>query len=181
MSDKLYTKLVFPMLVCFLLMGCMTTNETDPTKVSWGDLLFGQDRLEDHLQERRNELAKLKKEADALGVRLSTKQQQLNQLDQKLNSVRQSNIRSKKELTQLQQDVKNKQIELQQTQEQIAALKQKEASLKAELETVKDKRTAAEKLTRYQIEIEQLETEVTLLEKAIDRILLVRVKKAIME
>ena len=69
------------LLACSLTAACSPTNETDPSKVSWYDLWFGQDRLEQHLDSKRQELAGLKTQSEALEQRLADRQQKLEALN----------------------------------------------------------------------------------------------------
>lgn len=180
---NLYLK-TFPSLffVCLLILftGCATT-ETDPSKVSWGDLLRS-DRLDAHLDSRRQELTRLEQQSSALERRLLQKQSQLKALDIKVQTARNLSESATGELTELNSEIAVKHDELETTLTKLKELRAEEQKLRQSLAGLNNnKREMDEKLVRYELEIEQLETEVVVLEKAIDRILLVRAKHALGE
>ena len=164
--------------VFLLIAGCATT-ETDPTKVSWGDLIRG-DRLAAHLDARRQELKRLEAQSSALELRLLEKQDQLQSLNQKVQTARNLSNTANNELAGLNAEIETNQNELKQTLTKLQSLRAEEQGLRQSLATLNsDKRAMDEKLIRYELEIEQLESEVVVLENAIDRILLVRAKHAL--
>ncbi len=164
------------------LAGCATTNETDPAKVSWGDIIGMQvsddSRLNQHLEARQQELENLRQEAHQLDQRLWMKQRELNRLDTQANQQQAKTRAAQQKLDEYNRQIETKKAELTAAIDKAKDLKQKEADLKARLATLNSDREAREELMRYQIEIEKLEDEVVTLENAIDRILLVRAKYA---
>jgi len=163
------------------LAGC-ATNETDPTKVSWGDIIGMQvsddSRLNQHLEKRQQELENLRQKAHQLDQRLWRKQRELNRLDAEASQQQVKTRAAQKKLAEYNRQIETKKAELTAAINKAKDLKQKEADLNARLATFNSDREAREELMRYQIEIEKLENEVVTLENAIDRILLVRAKYA---
>lgn len=170
-------------LVCLLVLlsGCSTTTETDPSKVSWGDLIRG-DRLDAHLASKRQELSRLEQQSSALEQRLLQKKSQLKTLDNRVQTARKTSSSAEQELADLNDEITVKQAELESVLSKLQELKSEEQNLREGLAALnEDKREMDEKLVRHELEIEQLESEVVVLEKAIDRILLVRAKHALGE
>nr|WP_281722625.1 hypothetical protein [Nitrosomonas nitrosa] len=168
--------------VVLLLSGCAATKETNPSKVNWYDLTIGSDRLEEYIKSRKQELARLEQQSSVLEQRLVQKKIQLQELGTRLQSAEQDSSRSTKELTDLNQEIAIKKAELESVLSRLNQMKAEERQLKENLAHLTGKkREVDERLVRYELEIEQLESEVVLLEKAIDRILLVRAKHALGE
>lgn len=181
MFQLTYSQSALLVYLLVLLSGCATTTETDPSKVSWGDLIRG-DRLEAHLASRRQELARLEQQSSVLEQRLLQKKRQLKTLDNKVQSARKVSSSAKQELADLNDEISVKQAELESVLSKLQELRSEEKMLRESLAALNnDKREMDEKLIRYDLEIKQLETEVSVLEKAIDRILLVRAKHALEE
>lgn len=162
------------------LTGCAATTETDPSKVNWMDLTFKKDRLDAHLDSRRNELARLQSQARELENRLKKKDLELDTVNEKLQSAKAQSATQQRELDALNDDIKEKQNELSSLQAKLVQLQTEHSNLMSNLESLnQNKREVDAKIMRSETEIEQLQDEVAVLERAIDRILLVRAKHAL--
>ncbi|MFG0316430.1 MAG: hypothetical protein ACF8XB_04095 [Planctomycetota bacterium JB042] len=80
--------LVGAVLTC-LPLGACTTNETDPAKVGWGDLLWGRDRLNAHVEGERARLDGRLATRDTLRATVDGHRATLGGLDDDLTELRQ--------------------------------------------------------------------------------------------
>lgn len=161
--------------------SCATTMETHPTRVSVGDLVFGRNRLDEYIESRREKLAVMQKEALDLEKRLQKKEQELAALDHKLRNETTVALEVERKQKSIEKEVLDKQFELGKTTQDVVNLRQKLSHQEVLLGNAKEenKRQIREAIAAYEIEIEDLESEVSVLERAVDRILTVRTKHAL--
>ncbi|WP_177419863.1 hypothetical protein [endosymbiont of Lamellibrachia barhami] len=173
--------LILFILVAIVLTGCATTKETHPTRVSAGDLWWGNDRLEAYLESRKRELKSMQKHALLLESRLYDREEKLKSLDRSLKaeSAKAENIEHKQR--EIERAVSKKRTELARVVKEVKGLKVELAKFESLLATAKerDKQIVKERMAEYEVEIEDLGAEVAVLERSIDRILLVRAKHAL--
>lgn len=163
-----------------LVFACSPSNETDPSKVSMYDLWFGQDRLESHIDEKRQELLGLEQQSVALEKRLAEKQVELEGLDATLRKEKKNKQRVDRTWSEVSKEVDSKTVELQQVLRETKRLNTDLVMLKATLISASDEKQEIEdQIELYHVEIEDLEAETTVLERAIDRLLAVKAKHAL--
>ncbi len=80
-------RLAFSVCAAVFLAACTTTNETDPSRVSWGDLLWGRDRLDAHLADERARLGAREATRDDLAEQLAGHRVSLSALDARLEAM----------------------------------------------------------------------------------------------
>lgn len=159
-----------------VLSGCATTTETHPTRVSAGDLWYGSDRLDAYLESRRKELRNMQMHAASLEAQLGAHKSELVSLDLALSKEQSQTSQVDRERQQLEQQVKQKLAELNDKEQEVQQLNAQMAQLESDLSTAKDKRAIQNQMAGFEVEIEDLESEIALLERSIDRILVVRAK-----
>jgi len=155
--------------------GC-TTNETDPTRVSTGDILFGKKRLDIHLKNRRKELAVLQQKQTHLQKRLNERRFELNKLNQDLINTQKNSARIDKELLDISTELKNRQKQLETLEQRKRRLDTDIALLKSNLES---RQNSTQDLAKLELQAEKLERDIKVIEQAIDRTLKVRARHAL--
>ncbi|MEM8948769.1 MAG: hypothetical protein AAGC99_05495 [Pseudomonadota bacterium] len=144
------------------------------------DLWFGQDRLESHIDEKRQELLGLEQQSVALEKRLAEKQVELEGLDATLRKEKKNKQRVDRTWSEVSKEVDSKTVELQQVLRETKRLNTDLVMLKATLISASDEKQEIEdQIELYHVEIEDLEAETTVLERAIDRLLAVKAKHAL--
>ena len=166
--------------LCSLLASCATTSETDASKLSTADLLFGKKRLSNHLVARKQNLDKLQFETSSLALRVNDQERKLLRLDasfkEQQNRLGVVDDRSR----QLEREMRDKQIEHQ-------ALKKRLQNLDSELQELRtsfnDKTAQSDelqqKIVERENEVASLTEEVKVLERAIERIVTARARHAL--
>ena len=163
-----------------LVFACAPTAETDPSKVSMYDLWFDQDRLESHLDSKRQELASLEAKSAALEKRLADKQDQLQGLDLALREEKQNKRAVDHAWTEVSQEIESTTAELEQVLRETKTLNTGLVLLESTLTVSSDEQQEVEdRIIGYQVEIDNLEAETVVLERAIDRLLAVKAKHAL--
>lgn len=139
------------------------------------DLWF-DDRLKRHLAERRTVLDDLRARADTLAINVSRKTNELLDLQRDIDVANTKRVIADKELQSATKEIQARSIELTETQQRIADLQAKIARSEKNLKMAESGITVNTETQKYKEEIVQLEGEVALLGRSIDRILLVRAK-----
>jgi chromosome segregation ATPase len=165
-------------LTLILAAGGCTTQQTDPARVSWGDLIEGR-RLDAYLESRRQELRALDQQSAALAARLDQRRGQLASLNRDLSQAQAKSAASRAELQKINGDVTTAQRELERLSADVERLRQESASLKLQATTAQERRAAAEQVARQEAELERLQVDITALEQAIERTLLTRARHAL--
>lgn len=177
---KRWYLLATSVLLVTLLTSCTTTNETDPAKVSMGDLLFGKKRLDNHLASRRAELDKLMDESAELSLRLNGRERTLREINDDYNKKAEASKYLDAEETQLKAEAAVRQEELELVQDKLEKLNDK---LKLMRDKASSDRAVKDELQKQiannEKQIADLEKEVVVLERAIDRIITVRARHAL--
>ena len=173
-------RIILYMVLLVGLTGCATTTETHPTRVSSADLWWGSDRLDAYLESRRGELQKLQGQASQLESRLYEREQELAKLNMRLKQETAKTAEAENKQRLVEQEVRAKQSQLNDIQTEVSGLKRKMSQLEVRLSNAeeKNKQRIKERIAEYEVAIEDLEGEVIVLERSIDRILLVRAKHA---
>ncbi len=161
--------------VVVLTGGCATTQHTDPAKVSWGDLREGS-RLQRYLERRQEELARLEGVATGLERHLTQKSGELNDLQQRLGNVRAKSAASRQNIANLNIEIQKQQTALTDKQAEIKSLKSEMQRLSRE---TKDQQLLKERIASYEVEIEDLQQEVEVIDRSIDKILTIRARHAL--
>ena len=172
--------LSFPLIaLSIILTGCATTTETNPARVSAGDLWYGSERLEAYLESRRKELGDMQAHASSLGTKLELRKDELVRLDTALRGeqAKTGQVDRKRQL--LEQEVQQKLAELNKKEQEVQKLKSELAQLESDLHKAQDKRAVNTQMAEFEVEIEDMEAEIAVLERSIDRILVVRAKHAL--
>lgn len=132
-----------------------------------------------YLKARRKELQRMQEQASALETRLHKREKQLAVLERQLNRQNARTAKVERQQRALEEDVRKKRAESERMGHEISKLKQGLVAEEANLQTAKNKRAIRQKMAKYRVEIQDLESEVVVLERSIDRILLVRAKHAL--
>jgi chromosome segregation ATPase len=159
-----------------LVSGCSTTTETHPTRVSAGDLWYGSDRLDAYLESRRKELKRMQSQAALLEVQLGARKSEMINLDSILRKEQANATQIDIERQRLESEVSQKLTELKNKEQEVQKLKTQMARLESDLSQAKDKRSVQNQMAGFEVEIEDLENEIAVLERSIDRILVTRAK-----
>lgn len=157
--------------------ACVST-ETDPARVTWGDLSEGK-RLEAYLESRRADLTKLETEAQSLSAQLSRKEAALDSVDVALAAAEKDAHNSDAELSVIRQELTRANAQLTATRAKAAELQTRIATLRANLMQLQDKRAAQEQIALSEVQLKRLQGEVEMLERTIERTLLVRARHAL--
>ena len=167
-------------LLMALVTACATT-QTHPARVSAWDLTVGKGRLDAYVESRRQELARLQEQALNLEKRLQIKENELAVLDEQLGKETALARKAGNKQNAAEQQVLAQKTELNNIKQEIAVLKQKISEQETLLGNVKEenKRRIRETIMAYEVEIEDLDAEISVLERAIDRIVLLRTKHAL--
>lgn len=165
-------------LLMLFLLGCATTTETDPDKVSASDLWFGKDRLDGYLAERRKELRSLQADSERLGQRLQATLSDLRAADRDFDSKSSRNSKQQASINNTNIQIDRRRTELNKTKLEIDSIRSNLAKLQKQLATkkIEDEQQLRRTLTRYEIEIEDLQGEVSILERAISGLISARAK-----
>lgn len=161
--------------VVMLSLTACTTNETAPSKVSWGDLAEGK-RLDAHLESKRRELRALSQEAAGLSERLNRRRGDLASAARALSSETAKSAEAKREERRINADIQRAQQKLEALESRIKQIRRDTEELRSQKSKLEDRRAATRLIARREIEVKNLEKEVVNLERTIERILLVRAK-----
>lgn len=155
------------------------TRQVDPARVSWGDLLRG-DRLQQHLQSRRAELHQLDQGAMVLAQLLAERTRALRTLDAELANQQAVSARSQQEVDAVRQSVAESQRQLTLARTRVHQLSMDLQRQRGTLAQTKAQQIEQDaEVARHKAELLELEREVGVLERAIDRTLLVRARVAL--
>lgn len=152
MNRDLRRMLGVPLLL-LAVSGC-TTNETNPAKVSWGDLLESR-RLEAHLDSRREELRLLNRRTGDLALRLEQDRESLIEVERNLATAE-----AKRSFTL--QESRRLAAEVEAAKSERAGLERETKALNARLQTLqtqRDQRVSASdprKFAQLEVEIDGL-------------------------
>lgn len=175
---KIYLALIFCTFIFF--NGC-TGGSKHPAHVTTYEILFKQKELNAHLDKKRKELNSMQKKASDLESILYQQKMKLKKANNKYYKKLSKNkeISFKEQNFQKQLIQKNK--ELEQLSGQLNSLKKEMNNLENKLSSTKknNKKVIRENIARQKIEIEDLESEIALLERSINRILIVRAKHSL--
>lgn len=161
--------------IALLGLAACTTNETAPSKVSWGDLAEGK-RLDAHLEGKRRELRALSQEAEGLSERLNRRRDDLAIAARTLSTESAKSAEAKRDERKINADIQSAQKKLEALEASIRLLRLDIEKLGLQKNKLENRREATRLIARRQIEVKKLEKEVVNLERAIERILLVRAK-----
>lgn len=163
-------------ITALVITGC-TTNETDASRLSMGDLLFGQKRLNSHLEQRRASLDQLIGQSAKLSVRVYQSERELRQLDDSVQAERQQSGAVAASQQKLQKESKALQSKLASVEQQLSVLNSDLSNLQAERSRKGDEQTTLhEQIAQNEEAIASLEREMLVLERAIDRIVTARAR-----
>jgi hypothetical protein len=139
-------------------MGCATSKETDPGKVSFADTMWGNDRLEEHLESRRRVLAGLRQRTIELQSQLTLRLSDLQRAEGEVLASSRTEVETRRRLA----DINSRRIQIERAKDELSLTKQRlEQSQQADAAYV-------ERLRR---EVSQLGVEVDTLDQAVDRTL----------
>jgi chromosome segregation ATPase len=158
-------------------VACVS-QETDPTRVTWGDLAEGK-RLNSYLESRKADLAKLDAEARGLSSTLQQRQATLDAVEAALVTAERDASASATELTAIRNELARSNQQLAAAKTQAAELQAQVSSLRANLLQLQDKRAAQEQIALNEVKLQRLQGEVEVLERSIERTLLVRARHAL--
>ena len=165
--------------VLLVLAGCATTAETDPLKVSAGDLLRGQDRLKEHLSTRRAVLESLQARAGELETQLTINLGKLHRAEAAQAASGQADAAAQAEL----KEIGVQQAKAEAKLEEIAKAR---AEIAKNIATTTQGKIAAverekEQQKALQNEIQRLESEVGIINDSIRRTLRLREEQMLRE
>ena len=161
--------------VAVFIGGCATTQHTDPARVSWGDIQEGS-RLQQYLDRKRQELARLEGVAADLDHHLARQSNQLHGLQQRLGNVRSESVASRNRIAALNAEIEKQQAELSDKRARIRQLKAEMQRLARER---KDQQELKGRIASYEVEIEDLQQEVEVIDRSINKILTIRARHAL--
>lgn len=168
---------LLPAISLFLMTSC-TSTETDASKAKTGDFLFGQKRLEQHLEIRRQYLQSLKSRLDEMDDELLASKARLFATKKSLEEAQ----RPGKELSDLLAEVKRLERESEQLTDQL--LKAKD-----DLERI-DRLAASQKISNEQLKVEseaakarvdKLEMQLAVVKNGIARAAKIRAEQVLQE
>lgn len=159
----------------FCLTGCATSH-TSAEKVSPWDLWSG-DRLQQHLAERKLALDALRARVNKLAIDISQKTDELGALKRDMDAANADSAAADRTLQKTREDIQIRSAELSDIQRNILLLQEQIAHSERNLQSGKyTPTTDSTEVQKHREEISRLESEVALLGRSIDRILLVRAK-----
>ena len=163
-----------------VMIGCVAcvSQETDPTRVTWGDLAEGK-RLDSYLESRKADLAKLQTDAQGLSTTLSQRQAKLDAVEAALVDAERNASSSAAELAAIRQELTRSKEQLAAARARATDLQSQITNLRANLLQLQDKRSAQEQIALNEVKLQRLQGEVEVLERAIERTLLVRARHAL--
>ena len=164
--------------IAMQLQGCCTTTSTDPKAVGWCDLVGpGRQRLDNHLAERRAELARVQEHAAQLESRLAQKEKALEKAAVDVRGAKQESARLDNQKQQLLKEIEANKTKLASAQRNLEQLQSQASQLEANLQD-----TVASQQQQQQItaQIGGLEREIATLERTIDDLLAIQAKNAVM-
>lgn len=159
-------------------MIACTTTETDPSAVSWGDMLFGK-RLDNYLATQKKTFFKLQAEANNLEKRLFIQENRLKELEQDIIVFKAQSAELHAENSNLETDVLKQKQRLQVAFNRVKNLRSEEKTLTSELAQLNDKQLVINRMLAQKEQVDILNSEVEILERAIDRVLLIRAQHAL--
>lgn len=159
-----------------LSLSACATNETDPAKVSMYDLWFGQDRLEQHLVDKRRELDELVAKTELIYQRIRAKSKKLAALESSIAEETASGDELFDRKNEMLLAVSQQEKQLVAHRASLKTLNEQLVSTQELLVNMADPAEVQVEISRYEKEISDLENNIALQERAIDRILIARAK-----
>jgi chromosome segregation ATPase len=138
--------------------------------------LWFNDRLQEHLAERKTVLDSLRERVDNLVMSISQKTNELAALERDIDVTSAQNIAADRALQGTREEIQARTTELREMKQNISVLHEQLAQSERNLQSGNRVQDSNAKVQEHQHEIARLENEVALLGRSIDRILLVRAK-----
>lgn len=157
--------------------GCVS-QETDPTRVTWGDLAEGK-RLDVYLQSRQADLTTLETQAQGLTTNLSQRQSSLDAVESALTAAEKDANKSDAELAAIRQELSRANEQTAALRSKAAALQEQISNLRANFMQLQDKRAAQERIAVSEVQLQRLQGEIDVLERGIERTVLARARHAL--
>jgi chromosome segregation ATPase len=177
-SARTIVRVLFASCAAVLACAACTSTATHPSEVTWGDLIEG-DRLEAYLKSREADLKRLEAESASLTTQLSKSQASLDSVERALAAAEKTAKGSDAELVALRADVSRANEQLASARGRAADLEIRIAGLRAELKTLNHKTAVQERIAKNEVQLERLQGEVAMLERAVERTLVVRARHAL--
>ena len=164
------------LVVSVMISGC-ATSETDAAKLSTWELLFGRERLQSHLDDKRDRVDRLTDRAVSLSTRLQEKRTVLRQLDAELAAKARRSGELSDEETSLREELDVERRKLEALRAELHTRQEELNRLRRELESREGTTGALEReVAENERAIATLGDEIAILERAIERLLLARAR-----
>lgn len=166
--------------LCIVAMGC-TTRETDPYKVSTGDLLFGQNRLQSYIEQRKKENDDLRNRAMVIERRLNQQRAMLVEMERQVVEGRRALRIDEAAERELRIEIEGKKAELASLNDRLMRLK---AEVKAADQVLESSNLGTEKQRSFDArinaqkrEMSEIESKITFIKDVIERSVRTRINQ----
>lgn len=152
-------RLLAVMIVVPLVLASCASNETAPSKVTAGDLLFS-DRLDQYLAKRRGQLANLESRNDRLRGLIASQEQLVSDLDEDVREEERAGKVSAVQAAESREELDQKRAELDELRARLERLHSLNHDLNEAQVNADSVRRDRREIAGLQHDIEQLETDI---------------------